>query len=165
MYKNSRQAFTMMELVFVIVVIGILSAIAIPKFAVTRGDAIMTQAKTTVASIRSAIATERQKRILRGSFDKIKYLGEDNQEEAGKDVIFNGFDNNTSTPVLEYALKPCATTSSTSCWYRSAKGDGTSSNPSKYKFMLPTSGEVEFELKDNKFTCDTTDANCLTLTQ
>ena len=47
----------MIELVFVIVVIGILSAIAIPKFAATRDDAIITKARTTVASVRSALAT------------------------------------------------------------------------------------------------------------
>jgi len=69
--RTQRTAFTMMELVFVIVVIGILSAIAIPKFAATRDDAIITRARATVAALRSAIATERQKRILRGTFDDI----------------------------------------------------------------------------------------------
>ena len=61
-----RRGFTILEVVFVIVVIGILAAIAIPRFAMTRNDAIITRAKTTVAAIRSAISTERQKRILRG---------------------------------------------------------------------------------------------------
>ena len=69
--KRDRKAFTMIELVFVIVVIGILSAIAIPKFAATRDDAIITKGRTTVAAMRSAIATERQKRILRGDFSPI----------------------------------------------------------------------------------------------
>lgn len=66
-----KKAFTMVELVFVIVVIGILSAVAIPKLAATRDDAEITKARTTVASLRNAIATERQKRILRGDFDDI----------------------------------------------------------------------------------------------
>ncbi len=34
-----HKAFTMIELIFVIVIIGILSAVAIPKFAATRDDA------------------------------------------------------------------------------------------------------------------------------
>ncbi len=66
-----KKAFTMIELVFVIVVIGILSAIAIPKFAATRDDAIISRAQASVAAMRSAIATERQKRILRGDFTDI----------------------------------------------------------------------------------------------
>ncbi len=64
----------MIELVFVIVVIGILSAIAIPKFAATRDDAHITRGLATLASVRSAIATERQKQILRGDFTGITSL-------------------------------------------------------------------------------------------
>ena len=37
--QNSRKAFTMIELVFVIVILGILAAVAIPKLAATRDDA------------------------------------------------------------------------------------------------------------------------------
>ena len=37
--KSNRYAFTMIELIFVIVILGILSAIAIPKLAATRTDA------------------------------------------------------------------------------------------------------------------------------
>jgi general secretion pathway protein G len=66
-----KKAFTMIELVFVIVVVGILSAIAIPKFASTRDDAIVAKGRATVAALRSAIAMERQKRILRGDFTDI----------------------------------------------------------------------------------------------
>ncbi len=66
-----KKAFTMIELVFVIVVIGILSAIAIPKFAATRDDAAVSKGRAEVAAMRSAIATERQKRILRGDFTDI----------------------------------------------------------------------------------------------
>ncbi len=66
-----KKAFTMIELIFVIVVIGILAAIAIPKFAATRDDAEITKARAAVGAMRTAIATERQKRILRGDFTGI----------------------------------------------------------------------------------------------
>jgi general secretion pathway protein G len=56
----------MVELVFVIVVLGILASIAFPRFAATRGDADITKGRADIASIRSGIVSERQKRIIQG---------------------------------------------------------------------------------------------------
>ncbi len=71
MQTNHQKAFTMIELVFVIAIIGILAGIALPKLAATRDDAFISKARTTVGALRSAISTERQKRILRGVFDDV----------------------------------------------------------------------------------------------
>ncbi|WP_373032852.1 type II secretion system protein [Sulfurovum sp.] len=84
-----KKAFTMVELVFVIVVIGILSAIAIPKLAATRDDAEETRAIATVGALRSAIATERQKSILRGVFTDIN-------GSAAEDLLQYGLDSDWS---------------------------------------------------------------------
>ena len=45
-----KKAFTMIELIFVIVIIGILSAIVIPKLSVTRDDAENTKACANIAT-------------------------------------------------------------------------------------------------------------------
>jgi len=71
MVAASKKAFTMVELIFVIVIVGILTSIALPRLAATRDDALISKARTTVAALRSAISTERQKRILRGDFSNI----------------------------------------------------------------------------------------------
>ncbi|PID47918.1 MAG: ABC transporter permease [Proteobacteria bacterium] len=57
----------MMELIFVIVILGILAGVAIPRLTATREDAIITKARSDVASIRSSIKTIRARRVLEGN--------------------------------------------------------------------------------------------------
>ena len=56
--KTSTNAFTMIELIFVIVILGILASVAIPKLAATRDDAkkstLIANAKTCVNDVVSA---------------------------------------------------------------------------------------------------------------
>ncbi len=73
-----KSAFTMIELVFVIVVLGILAAIAIPKFAATRTDAVIAKGKSDIASIRSGIISERQSRLIQGQTSFITATNLDN---------------------------------------------------------------------------------------
>jgi len=62
-----KNAYTIIELIFVIVIIGILAAVAIPKLGGTADLAYMVKGKSTLNTVRAAIATERQKSILRGN--------------------------------------------------------------------------------------------------
>lgn len=90
-----RNAFTMIELVFVIVVLGILAAIAIPKLAATRDDAQVAKGRSDVSAIRSAIVSERQTRLLRGDSTYINKL------HSSTTSLFDG---NGSSTLLQYGI-------------------------------------------------------------
>jgi len=143
--KNIKQksAFTMIELVFVIVIIGILSAVAIPRLAATRDDAEITKARVVVASIRNALAMERQKRILRGEFGVITALTVDSNVFGNfKAKNSAGTEVDTGHAVLEY---PLASSTNKGHWSFSA-GD--------YKFNSPAARNPIFVVDaQGRFVC------------
>lgn len=104
---SKRSAFTMIELIFVIVVIGILAMVAIPKMAGGITEANIGKAKSDVAALRSAIASERQGRFLQGSSGYISTLDKNNTAGvwANQTTIFDDNDSNTSNgKLLTYGI-------------------------------------------------------------
>lgn len=160
MQSMSRQAFTMVELVFVIVVIGILSAIALPRFGDSAESAYLTKAESEIAAIRSALATERQRRILRGDFTHIIDLGlKSDGTTASTGNAFDHFspdkDGNT-TAVFQYPVKACSN-GGRGCWVRT--------NALNYSFRFLESsdgddGQADFILNNSKFDCNSDDNDC-----
>jgi prepilin-type N-terminal cleavage/methylation domain-containing protein len=65
--KNTkmRSGFTMIELIFVIVVLGILAAVAMPKFVSVQDDARVSSEKATVGAIKSAVGMLHGKALIK----------------------------------------------------------------------------------------------------
>ncbi len=79
-----HSAFTVIELIFVIVILGILSAIALPKFTATKNLADIGKGRSDVMAIRSSILTERQSQLIKGIKSYIPKLSDNNT------ILFKG---------------------------------------------------------------------------
>ena len=140
MQTKNQKAFSMIELIFVIVIIGILAAVAIPRFGESANQAHLSKAKNAVAIIQSAVTTERQKLILSGQADtNITSL------EAGATTLFNNINGNTNIPALSNHVTHC--NSGQYCWSKGSSGGNTT-----YTYYSGDAN-VMFTLSNNRFTC------------
>ena len=133
--KKNKYAFTMIELIFVIVIMGILAAVAIPKFGDSKNQADVAKGRSEVAAVRAGIINERQRRIIKGDS---AWITKANLDSNG---LFGG--------VLMYAL---TNQDSDGNWYTATTGNGS--------YVYKTGGvSVTFTYTDTTgiFTCDMTD--------
>ena len=144
---KSKSAFTMVELVFVIVILGILAGVAIPRLAVTRDDAMIVKGKSQVAAIRSGIALQKSKRLLEGNTTALTL--DTNTTTAEGQELFKD--------VLDY---PIISKNADGHWMKTTTG---------YSFKI-LGQTIPFTYNAaTGFTCDTTNSstgtNCKSLTQ
>lgn len=140
-------AFTMIELIFVIVILGILSAIALPKFAATKTIADIGKGRADVATIRTAIINERQSRLLLGQNTYMSALS-----ATGSPAKI--FDGNGTSVLLTYGITDSATSAN---WH---KIDDTT-----YEYRVGDNSVNTFTYTpaDGKFMC-TAGTECTKLT-
>lgn len=145
-----KNAFTMIEIIFVIVVLGILAAVAVPKLAATRDDAEVAKIRSDIASIRSAIISERQTRLIRGNSNYISSLDNSAISNVSDQQIF---DTNGSGILLQYAVL--------------TKEEGTTNTPqsgnwlkiANNQYSVNAGGSVvtfDYNSTSGTFTCDIT---------
>jgi prepilin-type N-terminal cleavage/methylation domain-containing protein len=65
--KQVQRGFTLIELVMVIVILGVLAAVAIPKFVDLKGDAVIAATKGVAGGLSSASAVNYAARSAKGT--------------------------------------------------------------------------------------------------
>jgi len=93
-----KKAFTMIEIIFVIVILGILAMVAIPKFAATRQDAYVSSIAQNVATTASEIATyaatkgdtDKNFLVMSNAIKKLKDAGEAVLEDDKATIVVDG---------------------------------------------------------------------------
>jgi general secretion pathway protein G len=136
-----KKSFTMLELIFVIIVIGILSAVALPKLFATRDDAIVTKVRTQVSAIRSAIANYHTQEIMKGLNKYPDAL--DEASTLDDQPLFEGNRTNKET-LLEY---PIYSKNSDGHW---RKVD----NSTYYVKVMNTDVKFKYDNTNGKFDCN-----------
>ncbi len=149
--KNNKHAFTMIELIFVIVVLGILSAVAIPRLGGVTDDANYAQVLSTVSAIRTGIATEKQRRVLKGDFTHFD-LDAATANTADKELFVGG----ANYSILQY---PVYSATGKNAWMRIAD---VNVSAAQYTYKLSTTQTVTFTYDKIKgtFACNHANANC-----
>ena len=139
----------MVELVFVIVMLGILAAAAIPRLAVSRDDAILVKGKSQITAIRSGIAMLKSKRLLEGKTPFIPAT-----LEKDSTTLFHGGNDGD---ILNYSLYPG---SSDGEWSK------TDAKPTKYNFHYQGKSVLfDYNSTTGSFDCDHTVTACQDLTK
>jgi len=145
---NSKKAFTMIELIFVIVILGILAAVALPKFAATRTDAQISKGRADISTIRSGIITDRQKRLITGNTKFIEAGNGADQLDAGAGAVGTG---PLFGGVLTYSI---ADSTGSGHWHNLTRPDV---NSSTYSYKVGnTSVTFTYTRSNGRFTCSKT---------
>ena len=156
--KNLK-AFTMIELVFVIVVLGILAGIAVPRLAATRDDATIAKMRGDIAAIRSGLSLVRSENMMRGVSTWPALEGSD---EA---TLFDGVLQQPIYPMKTgsrngWTLVAKGSNNATSTYTASVAGKSTTFN------YYPTSALATAKGKNvGSFDCDHRDDLCQVLAQ
>lgn len=155
MLSIKRNGFSMIELVFVIVILGILAAIAIPKFAATRDDAQIAKGRSDVAAIRAAIVNERQSRLLTGSTAYINKLDSLNSTSSSDGNTLFDHNGTASNALMQYGIVS-----------KNDKGHWRKTANNTYAYTLST-GDVSFTYTQasGKFDCTHSEEGCKALTE
>jgi len=152
-----KKAFTLLEIIFVIILISIISLIAVPKLFFNITNASYTKAKSDIALIRNAIVYNKNQNIISGKGEAyIKNLDEAKVNVA-YEKLFIGKEDNV---ILQY---PVISTSGK----KKEVGKWIKTSNSTYTVFIDNDISVEFsyDSTNGTFDCDYEEEFCMELSK
>jgi len=141
-----KKAFSLLETIFVIALISIISVIAIPKLFFNVTTASYSKIKSDVALIRNAIIENRNKNIISGKGEAFIHTLDEAKNDIAYEKLFVGEENNL---LLQY---PIISTSSKN----KESGKWIKMTKSTYLVYIDDKNSIEFTYDSNSgtFDCD-----------
>ena len=150
-----KKAFTLIELIFVIVIIGLLASYAVPKFMTTKMHASTTSAKSIVSSVRTAIETKHGEWMIDDSLDSSNgytpqgypiRLDDASLNSAGENL----FDGTSKLQLLKRPIKSCL---GENCWVKTDENNDTNQSTYEYKITNSDYIDLNYSGSDGNFSC------------
>ena len=153
-----KKSFTLIELIFVIVIIGFLASIAVPKFMQTKASASTSSAVGIVSSIRTAIETKHGEWIINDDLNSSNGYTPQGYPQQLDDADVNKsaqrlFDGDDTLPLLKKGVYSCSPSSGSDCWYKDKNKTDENISDYIYKFNNDDYIKLEYNGSNGKFQC------------
>lgn len=139
-----KKGFTLIELIFVIVIIGLLASFAAPKFLTTKAHASSASAKSIISSLRTAIETKHGEYLIDDTIPDPypKTLDDTEANKSGEKLFAN---------ILKSPVISCSPTTGSDCWYK--EGNTSTTADYSYKFNDDDILKIRYNNTEGNFTC------------
>lgn len=149
-----KRAFTLLEVVVIITIIGILATIVYSRLTTTREDAVIVSLKAQYKSIQNAIRLELRKQLLKGDISGIKTLEISGGPYLFGRIIKNGIKGNKDTTKLISGWNLINNTTYKACI------NGKNCTQFTYNPSSATTSSTTKITDSASFTCDTAEPLC-----